>query len=431
MLTSLWMTAAPMVTAAATDCISDLSEIFNTQVLHLDVQPRATNNEIDKDDDALRFVLCPNTTFRSTTNGRALLELFGRNVHIMCGENGSSQNNCIFEGVASSIVKDKENSVGGYQMVVSSPPSIATPSTIVPQIYVSGVTFTKLQLLGDHETLGDVSVHIENNAQVSFVDCHWKNNVGDFIFHTSVSPPLDALSELEHVNLENKLNREHHNKKTRSLQGFDRGYRENEKKISSGGIFGISRMTKDIVASQVEVTFDSCSFRDNTLLFGVISNAFGNIVVKNSLFENNDMTRLPVELMTDFTFVIDSFYGQLTLQDNSFVDNRVTLSPVTVEFSKFDVHHNCFSNNDRIDANKGCDTILEVDDGTLLAESVELQANYQCMDKTLGSDTHCPSSNGQFTIGNSSAATSLLWRSLSFRVWCGLSLQLSIALWLL
>ena len=118
------------------------------------------------------------------------------------------------------------------------------------------------------------------------------------------------------------------------------------------------------------------------------------------------------------------------------MENSVTLSPVTVEFSKLETHHNCFFNNDRIDANKGCDTILQVNDGTLLGDTVELQANYLCTERgSSDSSDSCPlSSNGQFTIGNSSAAASTIhnsWRSLSFGVWCGLSLQLSIGLWFL
>lgn len=140
-------------------CIRDLSEIFNREVETEDFSIKRT------------YILCPNTRFEpgvlNTENGQieggqfplVLLE----NAHVKCGEDGSSDNNCVIDGT------------GTYAMFL-------TPYTLfelldASNIIVEGITVDFWVRAGQIPIIAAAPF-----GDITFLDCRFTNNQADPLF---------------------------------------------------------------------------------------------------------------------------------------------------------------------------------------------------------------------------------------------------------
>ena len=140
-------------------CIRDLSEIFDAEIETEDFSIKRT------------YILCPNTRFEpgvlNTENGQieggqfplVLLE----NSHVKCGEDGSSDNNCVIDGT------------GTYAMFL-------TPYTLfelldASNIIVEGVTVDFWVRGGQIPIIAAAPF-----GDITFLDCKFTNNQADPLF---------------------------------------------------------------------------------------------------------------------------------------------------------------------------------------------------------------------------------------------------------
>lgn len=129
------------------DCVDSLDVIFEEE-------------KVVKDDanGTRTYILCPNTTFRiaqsfnqsgSPVEGEYPLKIARSNVLILCGEDGSSANNCILEG-------------GMEQLVFV---DLFETNQAVTNASVRGLTFTKAKTR---------NIAVMNNGQFFINDCIFK-----------------------------------------------------------------------------------------------------------------------------------------------------------------------------------------------------------------------------------------------------------------
>jgi hypothetical protein len=143
----LWFTSSQAVDAQLPDCIDTLYDIYQTEV------------NVTDDSEVRTYILCPDTLFkiadsfgeaRKPRNGRqSPLHLGRSNIQIICGEDGKSENNCVFEG-------------GNFQVHLYD--YFKTQSPIVNTL-VKGITFTKVTTF---------SVLAENEGHLVIRDCVFK-----------------------------------------------------------------------------------------------------------------------------------------------------------------------------------------------------------------------------------------------------------------
>jgi hypothetical protein len=137
---------------AAEECVKRLSEIIV-----------ATGKAIAKDpfdvSEVMTFHLCPDTTYEvDYPDGNEYLSLVRPNVHILCGEDGSSANNCTLDAT-----------IGSRAHVVSNffdKPVEDRVVYILENILISGLTFT-----GNPQY---ASVYLSVPGEVTFYDCIWR-----------------------------------------------------------------------------------------------------------------------------------------------------------------------------------------------------------------------------------------------------------------
>jgi hypothetical protein len=124
-------------------CVESLDSVF---VAERDV----------KDDFVLRsYVLCPNTTFTVASafnesggpvEGQYPLKIGRSNIHVLCGEDGSSANDCVLEG-------------GMEQLVFA---DLFKTNHSVTNVLVQGLTFSKAKTS---------NAVVQNKGHLSLVDC--------------------------------------------------------------------------------------------------------------------------------------------------------------------------------------------------------------------------------------------------------------------
>lgn len=216
-----------IVQAELVDCIVSLQEIFDDQVAALDLPQSSGPRE---------YILCPNADYQAP-QGRALIEVFTSNIVISCGSDGSSWNNCVLRGVGQR--GGASGNTNGYQVIVAS----RSDNVKIENVEFRGISFSDMEILGDEDVLGDVSILIESQSAVKFVDCHWRNNVGETIFTSSVKP-LESNSS-----------------RRRQLSGHGRRrdtVEDKEKQIHR-------HLSETNFRSNVQVEFHQCSFMVRTL----------------------------------------------------------------------------------------------------------------------------------------------------------------------
>jgi hypothetical protein len=123
-------------------------------------------------DDILFFSLCPNTVY-DAAEPFGYIEIFRPNVHIFCGQDGSSSNNCTLKGAGPSDpeVLGRVRGSHVYMGVLESNPDFAY---FLDNIIISGITFTGLDAIGDDLVEpGVYSVQATHPGVITFVDCHW------------------------------------------------------------------------------------------------------------------------------------------------------------------------------------------------------------------------------------------------------------------
>lgn len=142
------------------DCVNDTTYIYNTEMaLRQAGQTGMEGSETRK------YVLCPDTKYligdydygdKAFVGGGAALDLMLPNVHILCGEDGSSKNNCILEG--------------GETQVFILPDE--TAEELFTNVVVRGLTFkgaTDLNVVG-------VTARTDEEVGVLFQDCIFTEN---------------------------------------------------------------------------------------------------------------------------------------------------------------------------------------------------------------------------------------------------------------
>lgn len=142
-------------------CVDSISSIISTESFR-DERRTAT------------YTLCPNTIFfmsdpksNSAPGETRALQVRKSNIHIKCGDDGSSTNNCIFAG-------------GAYQLRVDRPSTLGAINNVI----VEGVTF---------HSATENNVVASASGAVSLKDCIFKNNDNNSVIVTS--PPLQNQNQ--------------------------------------------------------------------------------------------------------------------------------------------------------------------------------------------------------------------------------------------
>mmetsp|Transcript_15794 Transcript_15794/g.28723 ORF Transcript_15794/g.28723 Transcript_15794/m.28723 type:complete len:474 (-) Transcript_15794:232-1653(-) len=138
--------------ASAAECVQRLSEIIIAT-------GKAIANDPSDVSEVMTFHLCPNTTYElNYPEGNQYISLVRPNVHILCGEDGSSANNCIL---------DAENSnVHVVSNFYDKPPEDQV-IYILENIVISGMTFTGNSM--------QASIYVSVPGEVTFYDCIWRD----------------------------------------------------------------------------------------------------------------------------------------------------------------------------------------------------------------------------------------------------------------
>eukprot|EP00978_Attheya_sp_CCMP212_P018454 scaffold50490_cov52-Attheya_sp.AAC.1 len=138
--------------ASAAECVQRLSEIIIAT-------GKAIANDPSDVSEVMTFNLCPNTTYElNYPDGNQYISLVRPNVHILCGEDGSSANNCIL---------DAENSNFHVVSNFYDKPPEDQVIYILENVLISGMTFT-----GTNEM--QASVYVSVPGEVTFYDCIWR-----------------------------------------------------------------------------------------------------------------------------------------------------------------------------------------------------------------------------------------------------------------
>eukprot|EP00978_Attheya_sp_CCMP212_P003150 scaffold6471_cov41-Attheya_sp.AAC.1 len=136
-------------------------------------------------DDVLFFSLCPNTVY-DAAEAFGYIEIFRPNVHIFCGQDGSSSNNCTLMG-PSTI--DPDQGLTGSHVYMGVLQNNRDLAYFLDNIIISGITFTGLDDTGDAAEPGIISVQATHPGVTTFVDCHWIVRRFVFVFtFVSVKP---------------------------------------------------------------------------------------------------------------------------------------------------------------------------------------------------------------------------------------------------
>jgi hypothetical protein len=119
---------------------------------------RVAEDALEDDSELRTYVLCPETVFRiakvfnqdgSPKNGQYPLVLGRSNIHIMCGDDGKSENNCVLKGGLFHVGFYDEYETG----------------TAVTNALVQGLTFQDAK---------NTNVLAENEGDISLRDCIFK-----------------------------------------------------------------------------------------------------------------------------------------------------------------------------------------------------------------------------------------------------------------
>jgi hypothetical protein len=140
----------------------------------------------DNIDELLFFSLCPNTVY-DAAEPFGFIDIFRPNVHIFCGQDGSSSNNCTLKGPSTIDLDEGLTGSHMYMGVFQNNPAFAF---YLDNIIISGITFTGLDTTGDAIDPGLFSVQATHPGVVNFVDCHWIVSRFVFVFVFVLSNPL-------------------------------------------------------------------------------------------------------------------------------------------------------------------------------------------------------------------------------------------------
>lgn len=132
--------AAAAVAAAESKCLDSLNPIYESELAVTD------------DTQLREYILCPDTTYEIANNfengepkdGQYPISIFRSNVHVLCGFDGNSNNNCVLE--------DGHVQLGYYD-------KFNTNATLT-NTAVKGLTFTKARYMNiEAQANGDLTIH--------------------------------------------------------------------------------------------------------------------------------------------------------------------------------------------------------------------------------------------------------------------------------
>jgi len=256
-----------------TDCLTSLQDMFDAELNVKEVL-------------ALRkYILCPNTTFEIASeydsdgnpmDGDPPIIVGRPNVHVFCGEDGNSDNNCVLKG---GIVH-----VGIYN-------EFNTQGPWVTNSILSGLTFSDAS---------DLNILADFQANVIIRDCIFTNNNNIANLRLQLSEPIEEQKKRIFVN----------------SNGLDRPWINNPDYDGSIGL---------------TVLLEKCSFEKNiiggisAMSTGLIQVFAGNLTVSDTTFVENDID----DAASDWIhYLIGNFGSSLAIKNTCFIQNNVTAAPV-------------------------------------------------------------------------------------------------------
>lgn len=239
------------------------------------------------------YILCPETTFEvassrdsTMSEGESPIIPGLANSFFTCGEDGNSENKCIFSG-------------GDFHFYF--------PDFIIAdEVYLMGLTFENAEVASVY---GDA----HPASHVIFLDCHWKNNTGSaatFIHYT----PEEA--------------RRNRMLKTDQPYNLDDVYQIMLEDAESLSKKKFLRELQPSVKLSMSCVFVNCSFVENNNELATIFNVGGAAELIGTSFTQNNATELAI-----FTNVGNAH--AFIHKETSFLKNSARLGPVYVDNQSF------------------------------------------------------------------------------------------------
>lgn len=298
-------------------CFSTLEAIYNTEA------SSSLNTLVRR-----QYVLCPDSTFKigKFNDNDQIIEgsdypllLFRPNVRILCGDNGSSSNNCIFSG-------------GDYPVEIIKPSLLLETDLtdeVVANIEIRGVTFTGAKISSFY-------ADSDSPGSIKFTDCIWTKNIG---FGPIWMGEGDTPLITPNVQLT----------------------------IDS------STFKDNIIDTSLEEVFDTVYVN---YWAGLISSEGQDLEVTNCMFENNDLGASVVDF--EFTYGILQYEGIFKLENNCFIDNKSSLGTLLTERTTAGTMLNNYGEGNSLSTpGVGCEEVLDVLVGSSLEDP--RAARYSCI----------------------------------------------------
>jgi len=279
-------TESPVATSPKkepSNCVDSLNDIYEAE------------QAVDDDNVVRVYILCPETTYTvadsfndgaPSDNGQYPLSITRPNIHIQCGEDGDSSNNCVLEG-------------GHAQLVMKNSYFSDLGDLIkIENAIVQGVTFT------DGKTS---NILVEGEGNLVIFDCVFRDNTN--VSPVSIIPVFDGVMSTFGVDTAGQ-----------GTAGDNTTDTNLEEKGKSG-------------THKTNVVMSGCVFLDNVIwpysgetIEGLVRISQGaNVEISDSIFmrtttQHDEETKLEYQIFNEG--------GRLALNNNCFLDNDDTIAPV-------------------------------------------------------------------------------------------------------
>lgn len=272
-----------------TSCLESLDSVF---LAERDVE----------DESILRsYVLCPNTTFSIASafnesggpiEGQYPLKIARSNIHVLCGEDGSSANECVLEG-------------GMEQLVFV---DLYESNHSVTNVLVQGLTFSKAKTR---------NAAVKNKGQLSLVDC---------IFKVPCASPRWSFRQFASTSHPHSVAPHQDNNNRKLIE-----------------------VSEEDVELDVLLNISECVFSDNQVwsfsaltIEGLVSVYGGTVHLSHSVFVRNTIAESET---TKLEYAVGLYHGSLALDNTCFLDNDDRLAPLAREGGELKVFSSSVQRN--------------------------------------------------------------------------------------